>query len=279
MDYVRVASEAALAEIAGEDGAFLLCGGTDVLVRLHAGTIRPRLLVDVSRIPSLREVSPGPDGATIGAAVPIAELLAARDIREGYPLLAAALRTLGSVQIRNRATLGGNLANASPAADSAPALLAYDASVTLAARDGERSMPVAEFLVGPGRTALRRGEYVRSVALAPAEPDDRVVFHKVGRRRALTIAIASVAGRVSLRDGAIARVHLAAGSVAPVPVRLRRTEQLLVGRRADDDLARAAADCASGEVSPIDDIRASAAYRREVVGQLVARFVLGRRSA
>jgi len=242
-------------------------------VRVHAGTLRPRLLVDISCVASLQRLAVTPRGAEIGAAVTVARILDSPDIRRGYPLLAAALRSLGSVQIRNRATIGGNLANASPAADSAPALLAYGARLVLAAQDEERSVPVSQFLLGPGRTALRKGEYIRSIVLPPPRADESTFFHKVGRRRAMTIAIASLAGRLALQDGIVLEASLAAGSVAPVPVRLERTERLLLGRRLDAALAHDAAEAALGDIAPIDDVRASAAYRREVVGDLVARFL------
>ncbi len=273
MDYVRVTSETELALAARQDGAALVCGGTDLMVKIRAGTVRPRLVVDISRVDSLRRVSVTPAGAVIGAAARVADLLDSPELCARYPLLATALRSLGSVQIRNRATLGGNLGNASPAADSAPALLAYEACVTLAGDDEERTLPLDEFLRGPGRTVLRPGEYIRSVVLPAPRPDWVSFFHKVGRRRALTIAIASVAGLLALRDGAVDDIRLAAGSVAPVPLRLHRVEQQVVGHRIGAPLAQAAAQVAAQDVAPIDDIRATAAYRRDVVGDLVARFL------
>ncbi len=273
MDYIRVTSEAELANALRRDSAVLLAGGTDLLVKIRGWVIRPSLLVDISRVDSLRRVSTSSDGAVIGSAARVADLLADPSLCSRYPLLAAVLRSLGSVQIRNRATLGGNLANASPAADGTLALLAYDARVSLAGGAVERTLPLAEFLHGPRRTALQRGEYVRAIELPAPRADWIPFFHKVGRRRALTIAIASVAGLLALRDREIVDARLAAGSVAPTPLRLRSVEQLIVGSRMDGALVAAAAAAAARAVSPIDDVRATASYRREVAGELVGRFL------
>ncbi len=273
MDYIRVTSEDELATALRRDGAVLLAGGTDLIVKMRGWAIRPSLLVDISRVDSLRRVSTSSDGAVIGSAARVADLLTNSTLCGRYPLLAAVLRSLGSVQIRNRATLGGNLANASPAADSALALLAYDARVSLAGGAAERTLPLAEFLQGPRRTALQHGEYVRAIDLPAPRADWIPFFHKVGRRRALTIAIASVAGLLAFRDGDIVDARLAAGSVAPTPLRLHSVEQLVVGRHVDDALVAAAAATATRAVAPIADVRATASYRREVAGELVARFL------
>jgi CO/xanthine dehydrogenase FAD-binding subunit len=273
VDYVRVASLAELSEALSSDGATLIAGGTDLMVKIRAGSARPRLLVDISRVDALREISTRPSGLTIGSAVLIAEILAAPTVSTDYPLLAAVLRSLGSAQIRNRATLGGNLANASPAADSPLALLAYEARVTLAGAGTERELPLHEFFLGPGRTALHRGEYIRSIDLPAPRTDWKVFFHKVGRRRALTIAITSVAGLVALRGRAVVDVRLAAGSVAPTPLRLRGVEDLVRGQELDEERIAAAHAAAFREISPIDDVRATAIYRRTVTADLIARFL------
>jgi CO/xanthine dehydrogenase FAD-binding subunit len=273
VDYVRVGSLAELGDALDRDGATLIAGGTDLMVKMRAGSVHPRLLVDISRVDELREISTQPSGLTIGSAALVAEILAAPAVSTHYPLLAAVLRSLGSTQIRSRATLGGNLANASPAADSALALLAYEARVTLARAGTERSLPLHEFFLGPGRTALRRGEYIRSIDLPTPRTDWDVFFHKVGRRRALTIAITSVAGLIALRGRAVVDVRLAAGSVAPTPIRLRAVENLVRGQELDEERIAAAHAAALREVSPIDDVRATALYRRTVASDLVARFL------
>ena len=273
MDYLRVTSEAELAAALREDGAVFLAGGTDLLVKMRAGALRPRLLVDAARVDSLRQLSDRPDGLWIGSGARLEDVLASDAVRRDYPLLAAVLHSLGSVQIRNRATLGGNLANASPAADGVLALIAYDGKVALATQTGERTLDVSEFVRGPRRTALAAGEYIRSIWLPAPRSDWVPFFHKVGRRQALTIAIASVGGLLAERDGVIVDVRVVAGSVAPAPLRLHPVEDLVVGRPVDRTLLATASEAARKAVAPIDDVRASAPYRRDVIGDLVARFL------
>jgi len=271
VQYVRIASEADLLEVIGQPGAVLLSGGTDLLVKLRSGGASPDTLLDVSGIPSLCGMQWVDNALRIGAATPIADILDARDVVERLPLLSSVLQTLGSVQIRNRATLAGNLVNASPAADSAIALLLYDANVELVGTDGKRCIPVSELFVGPGKTALRAKEYVRSVGIPLPPHPHTSFFHKVGKRRALTIAIASVGSLLAVDDGRIVEARFAAGSVAPTPCRLRRVEEIVAGRTPTPDLVDDAITAAQANVSPIDDVRATAAYRRTVVGELVGR--------
>jgi len=273
MDYVRVTSEPDLAEALQQDGAAILAGGTDLLVKMRAGIARPKLLVDISRVASLRGLRPSNKGLVVGASTPVADLVASAALCNAYPLLASALGALGSVQIRARASLGGNLANASPAADSSVALLAYDASVILASSRAPRALSLDQFLRGPGRTALHPDEYVQSIVLPEPRPDWISFFHKVGRRQAMTIAIASVGGLLSVRKGEVVDVRLAAGSVAPTAIRLRAVEDVLAWHRLDAAQVEAARRTAAAEVAPIDDVRATATYRRDAIAELVARFV------
>ncbi|MGD0015106.1 MAG: FAD binding domain-containing protein [Bryobacteraceae bacterium] len=196
-----------------------------------------------------------------------------RAVRERLPILALVLGKLGSAQIRNRGTLGGNLVNASPAADSVIALLLLDAEVVLASRQGERSLPVEGFLLGPGKTALARGEFVRSVRIPIPEGALAPYFHKIGRRKALTISIASLGALLRVEKGRVKEARLAVGSVAPTPLRLRRVEDLVRGRRLTPQLIAEARALAAQSVSPIDDVRASGAYRRDVTADLVARLL------
>jgi len=271
MHYVRVRSESELRERLTAPDAVILAGGTDLMVRIHSGAPAPACLVDISRLDALRSIGVDADRVRIGAAVPCSDLLASDPVREHLPLLTGVLRRLGSVQIRNRATLGGNLANASPAADSAIPLLLYDAELSLAGPGGTRIVPIGSFFTGPGRTVLRQGEYIREISIPiPAEPPCGF-FHKVGRRRALTIAIASVGALVVLEAGRVIAVRLAAGSVAPTPLRLRGLEDALVGRPLTEEQIAAARTAAAAEIAPISDVRATADYRRTVVSELVAR--------
>jgi len=274
MHYQRVATEEALLD-AINAGATILCGGTDLLVKMRAGLVRPASIVDISELPPLRRIAPTDDNdaVEIGAATPESEILADDDVRRRLPLLAEALSQLGSVQIRNRGSLGGNLVNASPAADSAIPLLLYDAELDLVSPAGARTVPVAGFFVGPGRTILGPSEVVRTVRIPTRTEAYATFYHKVGKRKALTISIASLGALLHVEDGAVVDARFAAGSVAPTPIRLRSVEEALVGRVLDEETIEIAGRLAEDAVSPIDDVRASAAYRRTVIGDLTRRAV------
>lgn len=270
MRYLRVESVSELLDALSEDGAVVLAGGTDLWVKLRAGLISPDLLVDITDLKGLRSVSEVDGHVEIGAATPEEDLLASDEIRERLPLLTEVLRHLGAVQIRNRGTLGGNLVNASPAADGAIPLLLYGAELVLTSPSGDRVLPLDRFLVGPGATALKHGEFLRSIRVPIPERPFVSFFHKVGKRRALTISIASVGALFHVEDGTVRAARIAAGSVAPVPLRLRRVEELVLSAPMNDRTIEEAKRLARDSVSPIDDVRASAEYRRTVVADLVA---------
>jgi len=240
-------------------------------VKIRGGLVRPDLLLDVSRIPTLQGIRRTEKAIEIGAAVTESEILSSPVACQTLPLLEAALRGLGSVQIRNRGTLGGNLANASPAADSAIPLLLYDAEVDLVGSGGRRTVPLQAFLLGPGKTALEPGEFVRTVRVPIPEAKCCTFYHKVGKRRALTIAIASLGALLRVDKGSISEARFAAGSVAPTPIRLGTVEEFVRGSALTEDTIREAARLGTEAVSPISDVRATAAYRSEVIGGLVQR--------
>jgi len=253
----------------------ILCGGTDLLVKMRSGLVSPKLLLDISELASLREIRKADGRIEIGAAVTESELLASDVIQEHLPLLPTVLRKLGAVQIRNRGTLGGNVVNASPAADSAIPLLLYEAEVILERSQTARQLPLETFFLGPGKTALAKGEFLRALSIPIPNVQFTPFFHKVGRRRALTIAIASLGALLRVQDNVIEEIRLAAGSVAPTPLRLRQVETCLNGERLTESLIAEARDLAAHSVFPIDDIRASADYRRAVITDLFARFLEG----
>ncbi len=271
MRYRRVADEAELIAALSDPSAAILSGGTDLLVKIRGGLVRPGLLLDVGRLPALQGIRRTEDTIEIGAAVPESEILASPVVRDALPLLATALRALGSVQIRNRGTLGGNLVNASPAADSAIPLLLYDADLVLVGGSGERTVPLEGFIVGPGKAALGTGEFVRTVRVPVPKADYAAFYHKVGKRRALTIAIASLGALLRTEAGRIDDARFAAGSVAPTPVRLRAVEAHLRGAPLTEEAIAEAKRLAIEAVSPISDVRATAEYRSRVIGDLVAR--------
>lgn len=271
MRYQRVADEAELLAALSDPTAAILAGGTDLLVKIRNGLAHPELLLDVARLPTLRGIQRTDVAIEIGAAVPESEILASPVVRDALPLLATALRSLGSVQIRNRGTLGGNLVNASPAADSAIPLLLYDAELDLVGPNGQRTVLLDGFLVGPGKTALDPGEFVRTVRVPIPNAQYRPFYHKIGKRRALTIAIASLGALVRVNGESIVEARFAAGSVAPTPIRLRALEERLRGITPTEDTMDVATGLAAETVSPISDVRATAMYRSQVIGDLVAR--------
>ena len=260
----------------------IIAGGSDLLVQKPAGV---RRLVDVSglgidKVEWAAQPSGLPGGAgrralRVGAAVTAAELAQAAALLSDpcWRLLAEAAGALGTPLVRSRATIGGNLCNASPAADLAVAVLALGASVEMAGPSGGRTLPVEEFFVGPGRTALEPGELVTAVIL-PEWSDAVGAFLKLRRQQSsVDIATVNVGVVLSVADGAIAAARVALGAVAETPLLSPAAAAALVGRRASEEAAAAAGAAAAAEIRPIDDMRASAAYRRTVTAILVRRAV------
>jgi len=269
--FQRITHEQELLDALSRSETAIICGGTDLLIKMRAGAVRPQTLLDVTHLDSMHGISLHEEGLDIGAATPEAELLRSSIVAEHAPLLTSALRSLGSVQIRNRGSLGGNLVNASPAADSAVPLLLYNAQLQIVEQGAERWIPVEDFITGPGRTALPSGAFVRTVRLPLGSGSLRTFYHKVGRRNALTIAIASVGVLADIADNRISELRVAAGSVAPTPLRLRAVEDALTGAALDATSIEQARALACENVHPISDVRASADYRVRVVGDLLVR--------
>ena len=244
-----------------------VAGGTDLWVEVNARRARPRRLLDLSRVEELRRWERLDGTVFVGAGMTFAAIV--EELR-GFPPLVEAARSIGSRQIRNRATIGGNLATASPAGDSIPVLSAYGADVVLAAAGGlSRRVPLHEFLVGPKRTCLEPVELIAGVEWRAVEGPGS--FAKVGRRNAMVIAVASACLQLDREHGA---VRLALGSVAPTVVRALRAERLAEEALDGPDPAAAAGEfgrLAAADARPIDDLRGSAAYRRHVVEVLARR--------
>ncbi len=271
MRYRRLVNEAELLDALSDHGTAILSGGTDLLVKIRAGLAHPAALLDISRIPTLLGIRRAEDVIEIGSAVRLSSILASPIVKEHLPLLSTVLSSLGSAQIRHRGTLGGNLVNASPAADSAVPLLLYNAQLDLVGPRGERTLPLDQFLLGPGMTALDHGEFVRTIKVPLPPQQYHPFYHKVGRRRALTIAIASVGLLLHADTDHIVDIRIAAGSVAPTPIRLLSAEASLRGSALTAKAITETARRAIQSVSPITDIRATAAYRQHVVGELITR--------
>jgi len=270
MRYVAAATLAdAVAAVAA--GAVPLAGGTDLLVswERHA---HPDTLCDLHRVPGLRGVEERGDRIWVGALTTHVEVCRAPLLLAAAPLLREAAATIGAVQVRTRGTVGGNVANASPAGDLLCALYALDARVELHGPAGARALPIAEFVLGPRRTARVAGEILTGVSFPRPGPELQG-YEKLGLRAAQAIAVVSLAVRLRLDGGVVQDAAFALGSVAPTPVRAPLAEAALRGRPLDVAAVRAAAAALSATATPIDDVRASADYRRAMAGALLERFL------
>jgi xanthine dehydrogenase FAD-binding subunit len=250
-------------------------GCTDLMVRGPEALHRMEKVVDLLGVPELRGIREVDGGLEIGATTPFTEIRRSAAIRSAFPALAEAASLVGGWQIQNRATLGGNIANASPAGDSLPVLLALGAVVVAAGAGGVREIPYAGFHAGYRKTALQPGEIVARVRL-PYLPEGSVqAFRKVGTREAQAISkvVVALAGRVA--EGKIAEIRLAAGSVAATPIRLHAAEEAVRGLPPGPETASIAGREAAREVTPIDDVRSTAEYRLFALERVVRRLVLG----
>jgi CO/xanthine dehydrogenase FAD-binding subunit len=250
--------------------ARLIAGGTDLLLKMRAGVLAPPVLINIKRLPELKGIEfDEREGLRLGALATVREWARAGAIKSHYPVVAQAAGLMASEQVRSLATLGGNLCNAAPSADLAPPLIALDATAEVVGPAGERTLPLADFFLGPGQTVLQSGELLRAIRLPP--PRGRAVYWRHTPRAAMDIAVAAAAVWL-LFEGAVCReARLVLGAVAPIPLRVHQAEAELTGRPLTPDSAERAAAAAAAGCSPIDDIRASAAYRRRIVAVLVRR--------
>jgi len=266
--------EGVMSILANEPGEWLpIAGGTDVMVLYAAGKLPARKLVSIWNLPELRRINVRADEVEIGAACTYRDFLEHDVVTKEFPLLASAARWTGGIANQNRGTLGGNIINASPAADSLPALLVYEADLTLVCARGERVVPYSNFHTGYKTTQLAGEELIRAVRLRRRFSNYFAYARKVGARNAQAISKACMAALGKLSNGLVEEVRIAVGSVAPVPLRLRQTEKIVIGRRIEPALLTLAKKTAIGEIKPIDDIRSTARYRTAIVGNLVAEFL------
>ena len=246
--------------------ARILAGGTDLLVKMKTRVIEPKYVINIKRIKGLRYVRVDNDFIRIGALTTWRDLEESELVREEIPALYDAVKSMGSVQIRNMATIGGNLCNASPAADSAPPLLVHEAKIKLVSIEGTREIPITEFFTGPGMTVMKPYELLQEVVVPRRKGGSS--FIKISRV-AMDLAIASAATYVDVENGTINDVKIALGSVAPRPIRAKKCEAALIGRKVDDRILKEVANLVVNEISPIDDVRGTAWYRKEVSKVLV----------
>lgn len=254
--------------------ARVLAGGTDLLVKMKHRRLLPRQLINIKRIPALDQIHhDDAAGLRIGTLATVQSIKDSTLVANRFPLLHRAAGTLGTLQIRHLATLGGNLANASPSAEFAPVLLTLGATVICTGRGGERAIPIGEFFLGPGKCALHQDEVLTEVQV-PNLPAGAAGLYRKHALRRIDVAVAAAAVVVHL-DGDVCRhVKIALGAVAPTPFRARKAEAALNGQKLDGgagerQLCREAGRLAAAESSPIDDFRGYAGYRREVVAELV----------
>ena len=254
--------------ILGRGGCVHLSGGTDVFPAL---VDRPPVpFIDLSRIAGLRGITHEDSHVSFGAATTWSDIIRA-DLPPAFDALKQAAAQVGSIQIQNRATVGGNLCNASPAADGVPPLLALDAEVELASADGRRTLPLDQFLRGNRITARAPNELLVAVRVPRDIEHARSAFLKLGARKYLVISIVMVAAVIDVRNGIIARARIAVGAASVVARRLRALEDRLAGCSASTDFVDAVLNEDLAELSPIDDVRASAAYRMDAVRTILAR--------
>jgi carbon-monoxide dehydrogenase medium subunit len=257
-----------------EDKARILAGGTDLLGLMKNRQLRPDFVVDINRVASMSGIAEeNGDSLRIGAATKLAEVAASPLIRERYHALHEAVGTIGSVQVRSTGSLGGNICNASPAADSPPALIALGARVNLLSQRGQRQMAVEDFITHNGQTALADDECLESIVLPPPWPHSVSIFDHVARRDAMEVALVNVAVNLALvpDSGAVEQVGIVMGGVGPRPIRAVQAEQLLLGHKPDESLIEQAAAAAAADAQPRDDFRASAVYKQEMTRVLVNR--------
>jgi len=254
--------------------ARIVAGATDFIPFVRAGRWLPQLAVDISRLEELRYLREADGWLEIGALTTHCELVSSPLLRQRAPVLAEAAGCIADPQVRARATLGGNLCTASPAADTAPALLVLDAEVTLLSQGGERRLPLDAFLRGPGETALAPGEVLAGVRFPIPPAGAGMAFLKLGRRKAMAISVANAAALLAHENERIGQARLALGAVAPTAVRCPAAERFVVGRQPDETLFAAAADRVLETIRPISDVRASAAYRRLVAVTLARRALI-----
>ncbi|MFB0566669.1 MAG: xanthine dehydrogenase family protein subunit M [Candidatus Aminicenantaceae bacterium] len=251
--------------------ARFIAGGTDLMVNIRKGELRPPALVSLRSIPGLCKIEID-EVTSIGALSTISDLIQNQMLPDKFPVLVQAAKRLGSVQIRNVATIGGNLCNSSPCADMALPLLVLEAKVKLQADHQSRVIPLSEFFVGPGKTRLAANEIMTEIILESPQKKTKTIFLKKGRVK-MDLAIASVSVLLEMDGKKCRKVRIAAGSVGPVPMRLYKVEAMLEGATLSKELLDEAQKLAAESVNPITDVRASEEYRRQIIGVFVKRGI------
>ena len=272
MNYQTPTSAADAARLLSKEGAQVLAGGTDLLVRLRAGMATPATIVDIKGVPRLRGIEHDAQGWRIGAATPCAEIGEHAALAAAWPGVVEALQLIGSTQIQGRATLGGNLCNASPAADTVPALIAAGAICEVIGLKGQREVPVEEIITGPGKNALARGEFVLGFRLPNPPQRSGDAYLRLIPRTEMDIAVVGAGVSLALdAKGVCTQARVSLGAVAPTPLLVAEAAKALIGTKVDDVALEKLAAAASAACKPIDDKRGTVAYRVKVAGVLAKR--------
>lgn len=259
-----------LSLLAAEPGQWMpLAGGTELMVAHAAGRLQPSRFVSLWGVEELRFITPESASIAVGAGTTFSDLRASSVIAAEFPLLSRAAGWIGSIANQCRATLGGNLVNGSPAADSSPALLVYDAELELVSARGRRRIPYGEFHTGYKRTVLAADELVFAIHLPCRFQEHRLYARKVGTRRAMAISKVALAATARIRDGVLHDLRLAAASLGPFPMRLKQTESAVLGQSINTATMLTAQQALLSEAQPIDDIRSTADYRGRVAANLL----------
>jgi len=264
--------ESCLQALATAPDAKLVAGGTDLLPQMKIGVVKPRTIVDISALPELKVLQTDEGGNLhVGAAVPAHTLEMHTPTATNFTALAESAGVVGSFQVRNLATLGGNLANAAPSADMAPPLLALEADLLIAGKNGRRRVPISDFFLGVRRTQLAADDVLVEIIIPAPAPGSGGTYIRHTPRRELDIAVVGVASQVTVRDGTCVKARIALGAVAPVPLRATAAEARLENQAVTPQLIEEAAELAVSAASPISDQRGSADYRRHLVRVLTRR--------
>jgi CO/xanthine dehydrogenase FAD-binding subunit len=255
-----------------EDDYRLVAGGTDLFVKMEKKALNPDRVIDISEVQTEPRLEKNGGVITFLATATFQEIAKSRLIKEELPVLAESALALGATQLRNMATLGGNICNASPSADSLIALYLLEPELVLASRDGERKISLRDFITGPGETDLNRGEYLKKIEIPTVSNDFTHYFEKVGRRNALDISVCAMGYLLNRKDGVVEELRLAYGAVAPTVIRASSVEEFLRGKELTEETIGEAKRLLGTEISPISDIRGSAEYREKVAARLLEKI-------
>jgi carbon-monoxide dehydrogenase medium subunit len=276
-DYMEASSIEEVVSILTEyDGiAKVLAGGTDLLLQIRNKLIKPKYLVDIEKVPRLKYIKyDGSKNFLIGALTSIRDLEKSTELKNKCSIIPQAASQLGSVAIRNMATIGGNLCNAAPSAETSPALIGLGAKIKIIGPEGERIIPLEDFFVGPGKTALKVGEVLVEIQVPVLKPNTKGIYYKHAIRGSIDSSIVGVAAILTMERNVCRDAMVVLGAVASTAIRAKRAEKFLIGQKINEALVDEAAKTAAREAKPITDVRATAEYRREMVKVFVKRAVL-----